>query len=510
MHHAAKFALVALCFVVFPLQGWGTGVVRIPKDGEGYQITRTDSSQVAPGGYEGRTDTSTLTAVGNTPTTNGKRVVARFTLGNQIKTCPLADGTSEGTGVFSMTVDSTNVQANGTSTIHIEMRANAKYEGQVGDNAYLENPVNAEIDYTYNQTGSFRDASGAIATSPPSHVEQHITIPFAVAKDMNPPNLGAFAGGDPTKGHYGEALGTGMALAYWAGVYYSVAETKWLQGECAQVVFNPPSNTVALGAETTVKAEVKTKGGESVKAQFGNAHAFSGMVVPLAGPSDVRAPLKFTYTAPDKKVPNAGFSVKATSRAGVAQGEWKAGLGSGWSGQISCTQQSNDGGQSELQSFSSSHATRITIDVKNGVGTANGYAELTDIGQNKQKALRGGAIVLINHTSYNTQGSVEATSPAKVEVFFNKNNGTYSISTDFNFTAEGKSHSVRCMREKCEESDAPMYVASCLGNGLHGKFSDLNQLHGSTSEVKPNGGMYGKGTQTLTVTWDLGRQGSAQ
>lgn len=44
---------------------------------------------------------------------------------------------------------------------------------------------------------------------------------------------------------------------------------------------------------------------------------------------------------------------------------------------------------------------------------------------------------------------------------------------------------------------------------IRGNLSDLNQLHGTTSDTKP-AGYQGKGTQTLTVTWDLGRQGSSE
>lgn len=54
-----------------------------------------------------------------------------------------------------------------------------------------------------------------------------------------------------------------------------------------------------------------------------------------------------------------------------------------------------------------------------------------------------------------------------------------------------------------EENHAP------LANQIRGNLSDLNQLHGTTSDTKP-AGYQGKGTQTLTVTWDLGRQGSSE
>jgi hypothetical protein len=206
-------AVVALGLAVFQRGVVAAdGPVSIPKEGEGYQITKTDSSKKAPSGYEGRTDTSTQTAVGNTPATMGKRVVSHFTLSNQIKTCPSADGAAEGDGVFSLTVDSTDAQASGTSTVHIEMRAQAKYKGQVSDDAYLDGPVKAEIDYTYTQSGSFRGANGAIATPAGSNVAQHVTIQFAVTKDVGAPDIGAFAGGDPTQGHYSEAFSAGTAL----------------------------------------------------------------------------------------------------------------------------------------------------------------------------------------------------------------------------------------------------------------------------------------------------------
>ena len=60
----AALALAVLGVAVLPLRGsaQAQGPVSIPKDGEGYQITKTDSSQKAPSGFEGKTDTSTQTA----------------------------------------------------------------------------------------------------------------------------------------------------------------------------------------------------------------------------------------------------------------------------------------------------------------------------------------------------------------------------------------------------------------------------------------------------------------
>jgi hypothetical protein len=500
----ARIFPVVLGLVLFPLQGWGEVQAHFPGPNEGYVIIpERDSGGPAPAGYEGYTHIGGEKAVG-TGAYEGKTVTVHFTLGNQIKTCPAADGTAEGTGVLSVTFDRTD----GTNTLHIATHANATYKGQVGDSGYLEGPVTAEIDYTFDQSGDLQDKGhGAITSLAGSNVPQHITIPFYVPRNMDPPDFGTFTGGDPLKGHYVDAVGIGHALTYWGGVYYSVAQTKWTQGQCAHIAFNPPSNTVALGAQVTIKAEVKAKTGESARAIFGAPHAFAGTVAPEGG-----APMKFTYVAPDKKVPHAGFSVKATSRAGNTEGEWNAGLGTGWSGEISCTQEFHDAGQSAVQTFSDSKTTHITIEVKNGVGNAHGYAEVSSFGVSRQPALRGGTTTLIISNSSHGGGSAEATSPAKVGVFFNKNNGTYSINTDFEFTTEGTIHGVMCGRDggNCQAADSPLYVASCFGDALRGKFSDPNQLHGSTREDKPNTGMYGKGTASTTVTWDLGREGKSE
>src|ERR1041385_4988332 len=209
------FALVVAGFAVSPLLSWGEGPIHIPGPNEGYALTPpNDSHQDAPTGYEGRTDTSSRTAVGNTPATAGQTITYHFTLENKVKTCPLADGTAEGAGKFSMSLDYTDAQSDATTIMHLEVSANAKYKGEVGENAFLEGPVKANIDYSYNFSGSRRDTGGAITTLAPTHIEQHITIPFFVSKDMGAPDILTFNGGDPTQGRYADAVLLGQALTY--------------------------------------------------------------------------------------------------------------------------------------------------------------------------------------------------------------------------------------------------------------------------------------------------------
>lgn len=523
--HRVSALVVVVCGVLAcPLESWSqSGPIRIPKEGEGYTITRSNiRSDPAPAGYAGRTDSETRTAVGNTPATMGKTIVARFKLANKIKICPAADGTSGGSGVFSLSLDYTDQQPSGTTRLHIEMKTDGTYKGQVDDDAWLVNPVNAEIDYTYTVSGSIRDPSGAIVTPAGSNVAQHIKIPFTVGKGMSAPGVGAFSGGDPTGGGYAHAVGAGTALVYWAGVYYSEAQTRWRGAErCVSVVFTPPSNTTRLvpGGKTTVKGEVKTKTGETVKARFIDARTIAGLngysvsgasVTPTAGTSDVGTPASFVFTAPGEKVGKTGFLVGATSRAGVTDGEWLAGVGDDWSGRISVlTTNTGDAGADELRNWSNTSVTNITAELKDSKGTATAYTEVHYIGVRRQKALRGGAVIVIFDSSDVTEGTHSDEAPAAVEVFY-PSSGSYAIRLHAIFKKEGKAHHQACNRNTgCQDSEQQLLIGATLP-GMTGTLDDPNHLQGSKTETKTGGGHQGTGTITTTVTWDLARQGTSK
>ena len=502
----AATALVALGLAVNTLRVAAQEPVLIPKEGDGYQITKTDTpGQRAPSGFEGRTDESTQTAVGNTPATMGKRVVAKFALSNQIKMCPAADGAAEGEGLFSLTVDT---QVNGTSSMHVDMRAKAKYKGQVNDDAWLDGPVKAEIDYSYTVSSTLRGAGGALLTAPGGNLTQHITIPFAVSpRPTEPPSVGAFTGGDPTRGQLSDAISVGTALAYWAGVYYSVAQTKWRTGMCAEISYSPPSNTVqpALGTRVTVKAAVKTKRGESVPAKFDEVHAFQGgSVSPSAGRSTEATPLTFTYMAPERKPSNArlaGFQANGTSRAGIAQQEWHTNLGTDWTGQISCTRENKAGGSNEQQNWSDYSVTRLTIDVNDGVGTVNGYAEENHTATTLRPVARQGYVF---DTSSSMVGMAEGTGRVTVETNSHDSRGTNSIALNYRAFPPGMQHSTMCNRNGCREQDMPLYIQSCLQGSFESTRDAPNQMHGAINEVNTQR----NSTQSYIVNWDLARQGT--
>jgi len=515
MRSVIKFAALILCCFAYSLPAWGQ--IHVPGPGEGYQVSPSnDSHQDAPSGYEGRTDSASQTAVGNTPATAGKTITSHFTFGNQVKTCPDADGKIEGTGLFSISIDYSDSQRNAHQ--QIEVRANAKYKGQVADNALVEGPVIADVDYSYTSSGRTRESNGALTTPTASNVPQHITVPVLVSPNMmGSPDFGAFSGGDPTAGHYAEAVITAQMLSYWAGIYFSIAELKWLQGQCAEVVFSPPSYTLQppLGTQATVKAEVKTKGGATTRGLFKDVAALTGgSVEVIGGPSDVGYPIKFIYTAPAKKVAKAGFQVKATSRAGAAIAEWDTGLGTGWSGQISCTQTwSGDAGGDEAQSWSNYQVARLTITVKDGVGTGAGYFEQKNTASNRKPVANYGnpkKPSWVDNGSSSSEGTASGESKATVEVTLDKSKGTYWISAGVNPTSSplGKLRSTVCIPNRgCTESDSPLRMPECLP-GIAGKFSDPNQLHGELNDHKTGMGRLHNGTYAYEAMWDLARSGS--
>ena len=537
MRLAMRFALV-VCFAMFTLESWGQSPISIPARGDpAWDFSPpNDSGQQAPSGYEGRTDSSTQTATGKTPATAGKRIVSHFTLGNQVQTCPNADGTVEGTGVFNFFVDYTDAQATQTTTQHIELNVKAKYKGQVGDNALLQGPVNAEIDYNYAQSGRTRQSNGALTNTAPTNIQQHITLPILVSpKAMAMPDIGTFSGGDPTKGHYAEAVGTGMMLSYWAGVYYSIAQIKWYggntdshgdkQGFCTDVVFDPPSNTLQppLGAQAKVKAIVKTKTGEIVGAQFVDARTYvpngdnsnAGFVSPSGGKSGPGSPLEFIYTAPNKKLKEPGFSVGAISRAGNAIGNWHTGLGTGWSGQISCSQMhTGDAGGSESGSWSNFDVAQYTVTVKDGVASGSGFHQIKNIRVSKRPVANYAnprQPFWADDGSSSMEGTASEESKGKVMVNMDNYSKSYSVSIELPpAQPSGKLHTSTCIpNHGCTESDQPFGASGCF-QGIGGNFTDPNQLHGATHDVKTGVGNAHTGTYTYDMKWDLARQGTTQ
>ena len=484
-------------------------------ESEGYKITKIESSQPAPEGYQGRTDKSTQTAIGNTPATAGKKFVSEFTMSNKIKSCPLADGTSEGEGLFFVAVAYSDSTATGIGSGRIEMQARAKYKGKVDDQAVLIAPVKADIDYSYTETGNMRAANaahGPIATAAATPIAQHFSIDVTPVHGLGAPDVGAFHGGDPTSGQLAQAYSVGTALGYWAGFYYSAAELQWRNpNRCVQISFDPPSNSrkPVPGSNMKVNAQVKTRTGEPTAASFRDGRpVLGGAVYPGTGSSDAGMPMTFTFTAPPQHADSAGFIVGALSRAGIAEEKWVTGLGSEWSGRISYSEISGgDDGSEELASWSGHSTFQISIVVKNGVGIAESNLERTGATQLRRRALRGGTIVLLDEHSTSSELSGAGSAPATVSVDFNKASGTYAVMVNTK-GGTGAVHESNCDDGRCTEKSPPYSFGGLPGIG--GKFDDLNHVSGSQSHQTTGLGYSHRGTATVTLTWDLAREGTTK
>ena len=519
MTASSRRALAVLAFALAVLEQQSTAqsqdVVLIPTSDDGYYIDQKDEpGQNAPSGFVGRTDGSTLTAVGSTDATRGRNVVAHFKISNKIWKCPDRDGVVEGEGEFSVIVDSTDEKAN--STQHFVMQAKAKYKGEVNDEAWLKDAVKAEIDYTKTLSSSIRGANGALVTPAGTNSTQHVSVPVLVGPGMSSPQFGPFSGGDPSHGRVSEAYDASMGLAYWAGIYYSEAQHKWRDGLCAELSFDPPSRTLQPPprTEVKVKAQVKSKRGGVVKAHFQEVETRGGSSVsPSSGWSSDTVPLTFTYTAPNQRTPNAtpGFEVLATSRAGIAKiPAWYAALGTDWSGQIECSYRAEESGRSEQQTWSYSATRYYAVDVNNGSGEARGSSDQ----QSSSRTLRPVARVgYVYDRSDSHSGSAQGERTAKVTVELNTVKGTYQIKIEHRPFDVSKMEWENCDHTRgCEQRTTDYGVEPCPPGpfGLFGEFTNPNEVSGSTDETKTGTGRSGKGTVTWTFTWHLSRQGSTR
>ena len=281
---------------------------------------------------------------------------------------------------------------------------------------------------------------------------------------------------------------------------------------CVQTEFSPPSNTLklVLGGETKVKTEIKTYAGERVKARYPVIKGYDSVEYTETY-SDVGTPLQVTYTAPSKKpsdpTTTLGFKVEATSRAGVTEGMWKVGLGTGWSGLIVYEEIiTGDQGGNDLQVWNNSSSTRVTMQIQEGRWQALGFSEMQGMQRTKQPKFPSGFITASSNDDY---GTVMDSSDVKLDVYLDKVRGTYTIQAQYAFKKEGKRYSHSCSRDNCRSDEFAFGIAP-IPLGMTGKLDDPNHLHGSQSEVGTGVGYVHNGTRTRNLTWDLARQGTSQ
>jgi hypothetical protein len=154
------------------------------------------------------------------------------------------------------------------------------------------------------------------------------------------------------------------------------------------------------------------------------------------------------------------------------------------------------------------------------VGTAHSHLEEKSTAENRQRALRGGAITYIKDTSSSSEKSAEGTAPLAVEVGINESNGTYEVkpeepgdgrpSTARNVI--GKSRWSQCYRDDCKSGESDIYSSGIPWppplDPLGGKLKDRNHIQGSIMLRKDNIGRAKNGVFIQSMTVDLWRSGS--
>ena len=271
----------------------------------GYEVTRTQTVQNAPGDSVGRKTTDIEVRVGNTPDTDGNTSRMVLTLGGFVKKCPDANGIVTGNIEYRMTLDEVDTDKVPTERRHFEKGFSGELKGHVEPDGLVKN---IDLNGTYRKN----------ADTPPVRVEEHFTI-------------NAF--GEPDRASMERAadltddLSTSIAM-WFAGQNFPDAQKVWTTpNQCVELAFDPASNTRALlpGQSVEVRAHVRTLldqsavGLASIKADsLGGAQ-----VTPREGTAPENGVLTFKYTAPQERRPPRGFNVAAKSRAGFATGEWR-------------------------------------------------------------------------------------------------------------------------------------------------------------------------------------------
>lgn len=157
------------------------------------------------------------------------------------------------------------------------------------------------------------------------------------------------------------------------------AEEHWREpNECARMTFTPPgSSTLPSGKTKGVQgAIVAAAGGESESLWKKPVLKRGSLASPWAGKSAPKARLRFVArgAGPDKAGVSFRLDARATSRAGIAEGTWKAGS-SGWRVTISGPVAATQGACCFL--LSSTVSTTVTVvQPRSGVPVYTGRAPL--------------------------------------------------------------------------------------------------------------------------------------
>lgn len=177
-----------------------------------------------------------------------------------------------------------------------------------------------------------------------------------------------------------------------------------------------------------------------------------------------------------------------------------------WSGMIRyVVDNKGDEGHDQFSDWSNNSLTKITISLKNGVGTIRYSVQARDVNNGRTLARQGGAEVVV-HSSSTSQTSVDATFPATAEVLFIQ--GTYMVTLGHALIYTiGKRHLENCRDTSgCQTADLDVYPPNLPVP--KGKLQDPNRIQDSNTVRKDGLGRSRKGVSIENMTVDLWRSGS--
>ena len=176
-----------------------------------------------------------------------------------------------------------------------------------------------------------------------------------------------------------------------------------------------------------------------------------------------------------------------------------------WSGQIHYTiDYKGDDGHSELQDWSNHMLSKVVVTVWDGLGVAQFYHDEKHSSENRQRALRGGAITLIKDTWDSSEASGNGMSIATVDVEITPDQKSYGVKPSWVPVVIGKSHSTTCNRNFClPPVNTDVWGATVVS--MSGAMTDPNHVQGSSTDRKENLGRSHKGVSIETIRWDLRR-----
>ncbi len=282
----------------------------------GYEVTRSQSVVPAPPSKLGRKTIDRETRTGNTAETDGNSSSITMTLGGFTNRCPMPEGDAPvrfvvpGDFEYSIVADTVDTDVVPTARKHYEKRFTARIKAFVKDDLTVSE---AEID------GEFSSDIDGVRTGP-IRIQRRFPI-----REGGMPDFEALMDAVRVTGDMAAA-----ALMWNASMVIYGAQRDWREpNACAELQFDPPSETRAVTAGETVEVRVKYRTRDAQQPiPRGGWHAEvvqGGTVAAAEGQVGNDGTFVVRYVARNSSDPKEGdgMLVHAWSAAGIAKDHWK-------------------------------------------------------------------------------------------------------------------------------------------------------------------------------------------